>query len=616
MKNEIIENNSKNPQESELKTNNKNLALKNLNYFKCLKCANYISLNINPHNFSCSYECDNGDIGDDVYFGTVNQFISLIKTDKKFINICTKCNTLNDNDNNNDNNCNGNSEKKELEYFAYCKKCKIHLCPFCIGNHLKIKKKKHDIIFLGNITPSEEEIKEAEILLNENTKITNKIIEKIDKIKNKIIFITNRVKNILKEQIKFTSNFMNNFQKEFQNYHYLMNFYNINEYISKLQNEKVMNFYNENNFNKQINILIDISKDIDLERKEMEQEKIFNSIKKIGDFDKFCENPFGEFKFTTFTGVEFCKKDNNFILAYDNNLKFFHLLKNKSIYLDYEFSFKNQINSILLSKNEKELFISESFLIYIFTYDYKENKYIKPKEDEEKSNNILSSKGSKKFNRLFQLDNGTLLSISDDGKLYVWLKNEENSKTYKNKSYYVYKVTPSFWGCYEFLQVNDYYFVILMRDCTLKFFDCEEINEIKNIKIKYGDYIREKQNHIVKINKDYLMVGVKNIYVLISIKTMEIVYYYTFANIKNIISIHKYDYDNFVLFIGKPDDEENVIYQFEFDENEKELVEISHFRNHIEKYGDCKYTLLNNNMIIRYYYYYTSTSSKKFELFV
>ena len=177
-------------------------------------------------------------------------------------------------------------------------------------------------------------------------------------------------------------------------------------------------------------------------------------------------------------------------------------------------------------------------------------------------------------------------------------------------------MVPSLWGCYELLQVNEYYFVALFRDCTLKFYDCEEINEIKTIKIKYGEYLRDKFNHIVKINKDYLIVGVKNFYVLISIRTMEIVYYYTFPNFKNIISIHKYDYNNFVLIIGKPSDDENVIYQFRFDEEEKELVEISNFKNQIEKYGDCRYNLINNNMIVRYYYYYSSSSNRKFELFV
>ena len=303
-------------------------------------------------------------------------------------------------------------------------------------------------------------------------------------------------------------------------------------------------------------------------------------------------------------------------MAYDNYLKFFHLLKNKNIYLDYDYSFKSTINSILLSKNEEELFISENNLIYIFSYDKNENKFIRPKGDEETSCNILYYQGSKKISKLFQLDNDLLISVSDESKLYIWVKNEENSSKTNNKKYFVTKVIPSLWGCYELLQVNEYYFVALFRDCTLKFYDCEEINEIKTIKIKYGEYLRDKFNHIVKINKDYLIVGVKNFYVLISIRTMEIVYYYTFPNFKNIISIHKYDYNNFVLFIGKPSDDENVIYQFRFDEEEKELVEISNFKNQIEKYGDCRYNLINNNMIVRYYYYYSSSSNRKFELFI
>ena len=601
MNNEILIENKNNKKP----TNIKSSPTENFNYFKCLKCTDYITLNINPHNFSASYECDNGDVEEDIYFSAINQFISQFKYEDHFERICINCNS---------NNKTNSEQNNGLEYFAYCKLCKKHLCPLCIGNHLKNKKKKHDIVFLGNIIPTDEEIEEAKKNVEERVILNNKIIDKIEKIKNKIIFIANRMKQILNEEIIFISKFINNFQKEFQNYHYLTNFHNINEYISKVQNKKLYNFYNEKEFSKQIISLLNISKDIDIKRKKMEEEKIFNSIKKIGDFDKFCENPFGDFKFTTFTGIEYCKKDNNFILAYDNNLKFYHLLKNKNIYLDYEYSFKTSINSFILSKNEEELFISENTLIYIFNYDKEENKYIKP-EDEENSPDILSFNGSKKFSKLYQLSNGILISISDDSKLYVWVKNEENTTKIKNNKYFVSKVIPSLWGCYEILQVNDDYFVTLMRDCTLKFYDCNEINEIKTIKIKYGDYLREKFNHIVKINKDYLIIGVKSIYILISIKTMEIVYYYTLP-IKNTISIHKYDYDNFVLFIGKPTDDENVIYQFRFDEKEKELVEISHFRNQIEKYGDCRYNLLNNNMIIRYYYYYSSTSNKKFELFV
>ena len=606
MENEIIENENKNKIKSEIKEKD-NYTSKKFNIFKCKKCSDLVTLKINPYNFSASYECDNGDLEEDIYFGTVNQFISQQKYEDQLERACVNCNNSNM----------GKKEKMGLEYFTYCKACKIHLCPLCVGNHLKLKKKNHDIIFLGNLTPSDEDIEEAKKNLNDRIKSNSDIIKKIEKIKNRIVFISNRVSKILEEEIKLTSNFIKNFQKDIQNYHYLMNFHNINEYISNNKNEKLKKFYQETDFSKQIDSLIEISKDLDIRGKDMEEELIFNNIKKIGTFDKFIENPFGEFKFNTFVGVEFCKKDNNFILAYDNNLKFFHLLRNNNIYLDYDYTFKNSINSILLSKNEEELFVLESFLIYIFIYNKKENRYIRPIGDEETSNDILLYQTNKKFNKIFQLDNGILISLSDDSKLYVWSKNNlENTKKSKNKRYYISKVIVSQWGCYEFLQVNEFYFVILMRDCTLKFYDTEEINEIKVLKIKYGDFLREKYNHIVKINKDYLIVGVKSIYILISIKTLEIVHYYTFVNVKNIISIHKYDYDNFVLFIGKPNDEENVIYQFRFDDYTKELIEISNFRNKIEKYGDCKYSLLNNNMIIRYYYYYSTATNKKFELFI
>ena len=54
--------------EEEIKENNKekkeikNISLQQkINYFKCQECKGYISLNINPHNFSVSYECDKGD---------------------------------------------------------------------------------------------------------------------------------------------------------------------------------------------------------------------------------------------------------------------------------------------------------------------------------------------------------------------------------------------------------------------------------------------------------------------------------------------------------------------------------------------------------------------------
>jgi len=575
--------------------------IQKINYFNCHKCKNFISLEINPHNFSVSYDCEKDNKREDIYFSSINQFLSANATEDELDKLCNNCN-----------------KSKGLDYFAYCKGCKIHLCPFCVGNHLKTQKKnqKHDIVFLGNITPSEEEILETKKNLNERVTLINKLIEKIERVKDRFCLLSDNLIHILKEEIKFTSNFINNFSLKFPNYQYLTNYHTIKEYISSIKNKKLNEFEKENEFNKQINLLMEISDDISITKKQLEQKIKLSETKKLCDYQRISENPFGELKYTSFTSVDFCKRDNNFIFSYDSILKFYHLLKNNTIYLDYEYNFKTTINAFILTKNEEELIISENGYIYILPYDETEKKFIMQKNKE--NNKYIIFNGGRKINYLYLLSDYTLITLSDDGKMGVWKRNfteEIPNKKSSEKIYELVKVIASLWSCYELLQVNNQYFIGLMRDCNLKFFDCDEVNEIKTVKIKFGDYIREKFKHMVKINNEYVIIGVKNIYVLLSIKYMEIVQYFVLPNIKNIISIFKYDFDNMVLFVAKAADEENIFYQYKFDEEDKILKEISHFENKAEKYGDYRFYFVNYNMIISQYYYYSAGANKKFELF-
>ena len=588
--------------ENEIKEITKNeKKIQKINYFNCHKCKNFISLEINPHNFSVSYDCEKDNKREDIYFSSINQFLSANATEDELDKLCNNCN-----------------KSKGLDYFAYCKGCKIHLCPFCVGNHLKTQKKnqKHDIVFLGNITPSEEEILETKKNLNERVTLINKLIEKIERVKDRFCLLSDNLIHILKEEIKFTSNFINNFSLKFPNYQYLTNYHTIKEYISSIKNKKLNEFEKENEFNKQINLLMEISDDISITKKQLEQKMKLSETKKLCDYQRISENPFGELKYTSFTSVDFCKRDNNFIFSYDSILKFYHLLKNNTIYLDYEYNFKTTINAFILTKNEEELIISENGYIYILPYDETEKKFIMQKNKE--NNKYIIFNGGRKINYLYLLSDYTLITLSDDGKMGVWKRNfteEIPNKKSSEKIYELVKVIASLWSCYELLQVNNQYFIGLMRDCNLKFFDCDEVNEIKTVKIKFGDYIREKFKHMVKINNEYVIIGVKNIYVLLSIKYMEIVQYFVLPNIKNIISIFKYDFDNMVLFVAKAADEENIFYQYKFDEEDKILKEISHFENKAEKYGDYRFYFVNYNMIISQYYYYSAGANKKFELF-
>ena len=588
--------------ENEIKEITKNeKKIQKINYFNCHKCKNFISLEINPHNFSVSYDCEKDNKREDIYFSSINQFLSANATEDELDKLCNNCN-----------------KSKGLDYFAYCKGCKIHLCPFCVGNHLKTQKKnqKHDIVFLGNITPSEEEILETKKNLNERVTLINKLIEKIERVKDRFCLLSDNLIHILKEEIKFTSNFINNFSLKFPNYQYLTNYHTIKEYISSIKNKKLNEFEKENEFNKQINLLMEISDDISITKKQLEQKIKLSETKKLCDYQRISENPFGELKYTSFTSVDFCKRDNNFIFSYDSILKFYHLLKNNTIYLDYEYNFKTTINAFILTKNEEELIISENGYIYILPYDETEKKFIMQKNKE--NNKYIIFNGGRKINYLYLLSDYTLITLSDDGKMGVWKRNfteEIPNKKSSEKIYELVKVIASLWSCYELLQVNNQYFIGLMRDCNLKFFDCDEVNEIKTVKIKFGDYIREKFKHMVKINNEYVIIGVKNIYVLLSIKYMEIVQYFVLPNIKNIISIFKYDFDNMVLFVAKAADEENIFYQYKFDEEDKILKEVSHFENKAEKYGDYRFYFVNYNMIISQYYYYSAGANKKFELF-
>lgn len=575
---------------------------KKINYFKCFKCKSNISLEINPHNFSISYDCENDNRREDVYFSSINQFLVSNITEEDLNKLCNSCN-----------------KSKGLDYFAYCKGCKIHLCPFCVGNHLKTPKKniKHDIVFLGNITPSENDISEAKESLKSRISLINKLIEKIERVKNRFCSLSDNLKQILKEEIKFTSNFINNFSLKYPNYQYLTNFHTIKEYISSIKNKKLNEFEKEKEFTKEVNLLIEITDDIYITKKQLEEKTKIEGIKKLCDYQKISENPFGEMKYTNFTHIDFCKRDNNFIFSYDTNLKFFHLLKNKTIYLDYEYNFKTTINSFILTKDESELILSENGYIYIFPFDKSEKKFIKPTNKE--NNKCIIYNGGRKINYLYLLSDYTLITLSDDGKMSIWKRNfetDENNKLKTNeKIYELVKVIPSLWSCYELLQVNNNYFLGLMRDCNLKFFNCDEVNEIKNVKIKFGDYLREKFTHMVKINDEYVIIGVKNMYVLLSIKYMEIFQYFVLPNMRNIISVYKYDFNNMILLVAKTTDEENTFFQYKFDEEDKMLKEISHFENPAEKYGDYRFYFLDNNMIISQYYYYSAGTNKKFELF-
>ena len=576
-----------------------------LNYFVCKKCSELTSLTVNPYNFSVSSECDIGDKYTDIFFSTLNQLFSHKKKLSELNTKCQYCSSIyKDNPNNN---------ILLLDQFAYCTSCKNHLCPLCIGPHLKSEKKfhRHNIIFLGDITPSTKDIENSLELLLKKKKINNDLIEKLNNIKNKINTICLRLIKILKEETKFAENYITNFNRDFQNFHYLSNFNKIKEYITNFQNETLEQFHNCNDIKKQIQILFEINEQINKTSKQNKDDITFRKNKKIGEFNNFNDNPFGDLKFTSFINIEFLQRDDSFILGVDNSIKFFRLLRNNSLVLDYEITFKINMLDFILSKDQDEIFVSESSTLHILTYDEKGKKFIFNSE------NDLQFEKFRKINKIFQFNNGNLITYTDDSKLQIWFKNNDNISNRNKQNYYIIKILQSFWGCGDILEIDDMSFVVMMKESILKFFDRIEYNEIKSLKIENRGYLSNRNNHIVKINDNYLIAVFRNLYALISIKTKEIVQKYVLDNMDTILSIDKYeDYNNFVIFMGKGADDKINFVQYKFDEYNLELTEYSNFKNMVSKYGDIRCKLLNNKIIFRYYFSYSGVPNKKIELFL
>ena len=104
------------------------------------------------------------------------------------------------------------------------------------------------------------------------------------------------------------------------------------------------------------------------------------------------------------------------------------------------------------------------------------------------------------------------------------------------------------------------------------------------MKIENRGYLSNRNNHIVKINDNYLIAVFRNLYALISIKTKEIVQKYVLDNMDTILSIDKYeDYNNFVIFMGRGADDKINFVQYKFDEYNLELTEYSNFKNMVIK---------------------------------
>jgi len=136
-------------------------------------------------------------------------------------------------------------DKHYENYNSYCEECKINLCTLCEGEH-----KSHKIISLGNIIPNKNELIENNKKLKEYLYLLNHNI-------NIIINILEEVKENMNIFYRINEDIINNYNNENKNRNYEILF-NINKIKENNILKELENIINENDIKIKFKYIFDI----------------------------------------------------------------------------------------------------------------------------------------------------------------------------------------------------------------------------------------------------------------------------------------------------------------------------------------------------------------------
>ena len=136
--------------------------------------------------------------------------------------------------------------KHKETYTKYCKNCKKNICMLCEneGEHTN-----HNNIYLGDLLPNKNELKNRMNAFNEK-------LNKFNKHMNEIIDILNTVKNNVNEYSKINSDIINNYEDKYRNFETL---YNLKRVFNNDEIIKDINYINDGeNINDKFNRVLNI----------------------------------------------------------------------------------------------------------------------------------------------------------------------------------------------------------------------------------------------------------------------------------------------------------------------------------------------------------------------
>ena len=332
------------------------------------------------------------------------------------------------------------------------------------------------------------------------------LIEKIDRWKREIIKKVEQLKQNLKDEISFMEKIIFNYNYSFENYTYFKLFRTIEIYVKNTKNDILEQFYKENNFEKQTDILI---------------QNIFKFLGK-----KLAKE---EYKIIKRTFENKCKI-NNAILERING-QFFALKSNYNIHLCYynelekkmtqckeKVELGQEIYSISVStiKNKILICLLNNNNVKIIDYNLKDKKLELNKKD---ISRISLSKENSHFYKCIQVKEDYFLT-SDEKYITIWAENSDNFKEIKN--FEINTIT------YDLLLIDDNYFISSQPgNKTLTLYDIKNLSELKIISDIDCSY---SHNIFFILKKKYIIIQCNKGIGLFLIKTKELVQYFEYDN--------------------------------------------------------------------------------------
>jgi len=145
-------------------------------------------------------------------------------------------------------------EDKRGELICYCSNSKEKIGIYCLNNN----RENNDIINIIEKIPSKNQLQNLKEKIIKKTKAFDSLIKSINEWQIELNKKKERIKQNLKNEIKLIEKLFLNFNSDYMNYTYYLNFHKFFEYIEDYNNDSLKNFMKTNDFKQKTKYIFDL----------------------------------------------------------------------------------------------------------------------------------------------------------------------------------------------------------------------------------------------------------------------------------------------------------------------------------------------------------------------